>query len=777
MKKHILIISLHADPMLPAGIGENGGGHMYPYELLVGLSKEEYIVSLVTRKSDKTLADIESINASSTIYRLDYGNIPFHDKKDFYNLRDKSLSLTNQLLQKYNIRPNIIHSLYWNSGYLAYQLSKQLKIPYVHSPISIGYIIKKEQAKEIEIHRIATEQIVFENAARILSITESEKENIIKYYNIRKCAIEVIGRPISKEYLYPVHDEWGNSRDYNMNYPIALTPKNSSPMPISENWWEKKAFIYVGRIHPNKGIHYILKAWLQLKQKYNDICPPLWLVGGTPAEINQFHIEQNLNLDYYEKNGEIIWWGRLNAEGISTLYTRSLALIMHSKYEPGGRVSVEAMSAGLPVIATPCGFAKDMVANWETGFLVNFGNIELLAHWMSMFILQPYLANSLGSNAKKVALSTTQKWSFMQHHIHIYEQVSSKRNISQQNNYSNLMENELVWGFVHTYPFHFSEASNHYILQKFQHFGIKDISIEKQKSCKHLGCYLWTAINDKQEYHIIQPYNLVNIRRLVDINRYSKTIYADANYHRIREWANVFPTTILSFDDKKQIIISDGSPLLHYTEEDYIEIIRFIQNYKHTISSESVRDIVVLLKKTTDVSEILTQYQILAETYNWFSQDDFSILVESKWLLDKIEEDSELKSLFQPQIIDFFQERSNATEKTVIVFAGLIYPGSLCKQNGTLTLSVPIAIHGAENGYDEGMLLIYTGQGNHDAAYWRKLVKEIPLECRYQAVQWAIIFLSKQLLLFHTMVLSTPMIFETKKYLEILIEIALTQND
>lgn len=33
--------------MLPAGIGEYGGGHMYPYELLIGLAKEEFMFVLL----------------------------------------------------------------------------------------------------------------------------------------------------------------------------------------------------------------------------------------------------------------------------------------------------------------------------------------------------------------------------------------------------------------------------------------------------------------------------------------------------------------------------------------------------------------------------------------------------------------------------------------------------------------------------------------------------------------------------------------------------------
>ena len=149
-KKHILIISLHADPMLPAGIKDYGGGHMYPYELLVGLSQKDYIVSLFTRKTDDNIEEIDPINTFSTIYRLDYKGYSFHDKTDFYKLKDISFQLAKQMLDNYNLHPDIIHSLYWNSGYLAMQLSQILHIPYVHSPISIGKAIVNSHAKKIE---------------------------------------------------------------------------------------------------------------------------------------------------------------------------------------------------------------------------------------------------------------------------------------------------------------------------------------------------------------------------------------------------------------------------------------------------------------------------------------------------------------------------------------------------------------------------------------------------------------------------------------------------
>lgn len=742
MKKHILIISLHADPMLPAGIGEYGGGHMYPYELLVGLAKEDYRVSVITRKSCKEFPCIDYVNEFATIYRLDYGDLTFYDKRDFYRLRDISYKLTQNVLQEHNIQPDIIHSLYWNSGFLAFQLAEQLKIPYVHSPISLGAVIRNEKAKKIEPNRIATEQIVFENASQILSITESEKENIIQYYNIPKEKIAVIGRPIPDEYKYPVHDEWGNTRDNNMNYLASPEPIMSYPLHEDENWWERKAFIYVGRIHPNKGIHYIIRAWIKLKETYGDLCPPLWLVGGTPAEINQFHIEQNLHLHSFEKNGQIIWWGRLNAEGISTLYTRCLAFIMHSKYEPGGRVSVEAMTAGLPVIATPCGFAKDMVKDWETGFLVEFGNIDQLFHRMSLFIRQPYLANSLGNNAKLEAAATTAQWGFMQHHIFIYEQLTSMNCDASLNYKPFLTKDNRNWGIVNTYPVSSEPVSASYLLQHFQYLGIESIVLNTHKTLPICNCYLWTAQGNNKSYYILQPYNSINILRLLDMDCYSKLLYAETAYSRAKKWANFFPTSLLLFDDQNMVLIHSGTLVFEFNTSNFTSIIALLENCKHSVSPET---------------------------------KEFSISYETKWLLNKMSENNKIQ--FPSRSKCLLEEWVDDKAETNFVLGGLIYPGSVCRQNEKLCFSAPISIRTVENGYDEGALLILTASKHQNLVIWRELIKEIPITYRCQSVQWAFIFLSKYLLLVQAMDIDCSYSVEIMNQLNILTEILLCQND
>ncbi len=225
----LLLISLHADPSMPPGIGAYGGRHMYPKELLIGLSQRDFRVSLLTRKSYSNLPDIEHINKNCTIYRMDYGNCDPLDKREFYQLREKSFELASKIIKENRLLFQLIHSIYWNSGQLALQLSRAYKVPFVHSIISNGKQILECQAKGIEPHRIDVESLVFEEAQRLFCITQSEQRAIEQYYGIPGKKIHVIGRPVDSAYQFPVHNDLGRTRNItwkNGPYLLPLYQKN-----------------------------------------------------------------------------------------------------------------------------------------------------------------------------------------------------------------------------------------------------------------------------------------------------------------------------------------------------------------------------------------------------------------------------------------------------------------------------------------------------------------------------------------------------------------------
>lgn len=514
----LLIISLHADPTSPAGIGEGGGTHSYVRELLTFFSNTNNEILLITRKSHPSLPNYEQISNNCKIRRIIIKDEYPMDKKKLYFLHKISLQNTEHALKDSNFIPDLIHSIYWNSGQVAKELSDKLKIPYVHTVISNGLRRKITGMSEMLEQRYAIEKEIFKAATYIFCITPSERMDLVNLYQINVEKVMVLGRPVSADFIYPAHDEFGipyrfmvNTKNITTKSDVKLDCNLTSNLQcntIGNDWWAKHAFLYCGRISSNKGIDVIIKAWCCLKQLYNNSCPALWIAGGNLNEIQNFKsgFSEQTTIEKYEESGDLIWWGYLDQRGLSTLMLKSHALIMHSSYEPGGRVIIEALSSGIPVIATPYGFGCDYIHNWYNGFQVPFGNTDYLYYVLSLFIKQPYLSNMLGLNAKKYMKKVLKSWNFYESHQIIYDNaiVDSQKNFEHTGLVSKI---ETYKNYLNTYPY-FNNIITRYELElllkeKFQKDKLYVKPIFSGNSA------IWITKINSIEYEILQPYTML----------------------------------------------------------------------------------------------------------------------------------------------------------------------------------------------------------------------------------------------------------------------------
>lgn len=193
-------------------------------------------------------------------------------------------------------------------------------------------------------------------------------------------------------------------------------------------WFVNKAFVFCGRLAKSKGLHHIINAWLLLQEQKPTTCPPLWVIGGTPQEIKEIRklVANKDRLQVSEITGMLMWWGYLDERGFSALLLRSLCLLFHSEYEPGGRVIIEAMTQKIPVIATPHGFARDLVKDGLSGFIVNFGDEKALNEKMLMFAENRELTIKLGNNASQIISKAMRDWNFYGTHSAAYKAFSTQ---------------------------------------------------------------------------------------------------------------------------------------------------------------------------------------------------------------------------------------------------------------------------------------------------------------------------------------------------------------
>ncbi len=134
-----------------------------------------------------------------------------------------------------------------------------------------------------------------------------------------------------------------------------------------------------------------LGACLRLKNRGVDF--EAWLIGDWDGPEDQARAEQFISGN--ELGDVVIQRGLI--QDMDGVY-RSIAVVAapSEPVEALPRVVMEAMSYGVPVVATPVNGVPEMVADGETGFLVEVGNVEALADRLELLLRDSALRERMG---------------------------------------------------------------------------------------------------------------------------------------------------------------------------------------------------------------------------------------------------------------------------------------------------------------------------------------------------------------------------------------------
>ena len=135
----------------------------------------------------------------------------------------------------------------------------------------------------------------------------------------------------------------------------------------------KKVALYVGRFAEEKNLPILLQAATQLKNKGRDFALCLVGKGEKKAELESF-CQQN-DLQEQVRFVDYMLFDRLVA-----YYKMAEVLVLPSKFEPWGLVVNEALSCGLPVIASQrVGAVDDLIVPGENGEVFSWQDAGQLA--------------------------------------------------------------------------------------------------------------------------------------------------------------------------------------------------------------------------------------------------------------------------------------------------------------------------------------------------------------------------------------------------------------
>jgi glycosyltransferase involved in cell wall biosynthesis len=142
--------------------------------------------------------------------------------------------------------------------------------------------------------------------------------------------------------------------------------------------------LFIGNVIPRKGLATLLTALTLL----HGVAWELQVAGDLELEPAHSHAMQKLAAEP-RLQPRILFLGRSDSEMLQNALARADLLVVPSQHEGFGIVYLEALQAGVPVIATTGGAAWEMVEPGHNGFLIDPGDSGALATLLQRLATHP----------------------------------------------------------------------------------------------------------------------------------------------------------------------------------------------------------------------------------------------------------------------------------------------------------------------------------------------------------------------------------------------------
>ncbi|NVM29420.1 MAG: glycosyltransferase family 4 protein [Candidatus Helarchaeota archaeon] len=313
-----------------------GATETFTFELGLGLAELNNEVQIITRDG---LSEKSRVKSNLTIQTL---KIPRNAL--IRGLVYNSKILKNLLKQK---PVHVIHTQGTAVFPSAYIASKVLKIPIIHTEhvyypwISTPFITFEKKIK-----------VPLELALAKFTINKADKITVANEF--LKNAIEMANPNISAK--FEIIPQGINSDIFNFNVDPSYIRKKYN---IAN---DQKIISYVGRIAPEKNVMALIKAFLGLRQEYNNLT--LLLVGPTARKFPTNHQTRKFSRyykklrDWIQKRGlidSVIFTGAVPYKIMPNIHAGCNLIVQPSPIETFGRAIFEAAAVGVPFVCSQGG--------------------------------------------------------------------------------------------------------------------------------------------------------------------------------------------------------------------------------------------------------------------------------------------------------------------------------------------------------------------------------------------------------------------------------------
>jgi len=289
-----------------------------------------------------------------------------------------------------------IHELWHYPHFAVYKVAKSFKKPFI---ISIHGELKpwclNHKAFKKKIYSILIQRKILKEASALHAITEEEVKNISNFVDNKNVFLIANGINLEDFKNLPHREKFED-----------LYPELKG----------KKVILFLGRIHPIKGLDILAKAFSIISEYRENV---RLVIAGPDENGYESKIKSILKKEGILNN--VIFTGMLSGNIKFAALIRADIFIIPSYSEVRSITALEAMICGLPVIITKqCDFPE--IGKYKAGMIIE-PDINQLVRAFNYLLNNPKLCKEMGENGIRLVKESFTWDKIVNQMINLYEEV------------------------------------------------------------------------------------------------------------------------------------------------------------------------------------------------------------------------------------------------------------------------------------------------------------------------------------------------------------------
>ena len=261
-------------------------------------------------------------------------------------------------------------------GMLSLMKKLQLDIIHVHSPFTLGRV-GLHYARKFDLPLLFTYHTRYDQYVHYVPMAKDLVKDVTIKYSRHFCNE-------CDHIIAPSHEIESIIRSFLVTTPISVVPTG---IPLDkfqggDSGWLRRNYpipphhrilLYAGRLSQEKNVPFLIESFCKIKRTRPDTT--LVLVAGGPLEEELKDLVLSMGLS----EQDVVFTGQLPFESLVNAYYSSDLFVFSSLTETQGLVLVEAMAAGLPVVAVRASGVREMVRDGVDGLLTGEDRDEFAA--------------------------------------------------------------------------------------------------------------------------------------------------------------------------------------------------------------------------------------------------------------------------------------------------------------------------------------------------------------------------------------------------------------